>query len=140
MLSSALLRRGYPLNTARKGTLTVFALMMMSAIPAVLVPQAWLAIALVSIAMTGYTGCNANMLAIPGDVFPKNTAGSVFGIASMGSGFGGMLFTLITGWLVDHYSYTPVFFVFGLLPLVFTAILWRYLGRVTPMEPLPILP
>ena len=28
-------------------------------------------------------------------------------LASMGAGFGGMLFTLITGWVVDRYSYTP---------------------------------
>jgi ACS family hexuronate transporter-like MFS transporter len=132
-LSSSLLRRGYSVTIARKATLTVFGTMMMSAIPAVLVPQAWLAIALVSLAMTGYTGCNANMLAIPADVFPKNSAASVFGIASMGSGFGGMLFTLATGWLVDHYSYTPVFFIFGLLPLIFGGILWRYLGPITPL-------
>ena len=36
----------------------------------------------------------------------------------MGAGFGGMLFTLITGWVVDHYSYTPVFIGFGILPLI----------------------
>ena len=70
---------------------------MTSAIPAVLAPEAWMSIALVSIAMLGYTGCLANMLSFPADVFPKNAVGSVYGLASMGSGFGGMLFTLITG-------------------------------------------
>ena len=49
----------------------------------------------------------------------------------MGSGFGGMLFTLITGWVVDHYSYTPVFFGFGILPLICATILWMWLG---PLE------
>ncbi len=132
-LSSALLRHGYSVTIARKATLTTFAFLMMSAIPAVLVPQAWLAIGLVSVAMTGYTGCNANMLAIPGDVFPKHSVGSVFGIASMGSGFGGMLFTLATGWLVDHYSYTPVFLGFRSASLVFAAILWRFIGPLNPL-------
>jgi hypothetical protein len=41
----------------------------------------------------------------------------------MGSGSGGMLFSLITGWAVAHYSYTPVFIGFGLLPLVAAAII-----------------
>ena len=38
-----------------------------------------------------------------------------FSAAGVGSGFGGMVFTLITGWVMDHYSYTPVFIGFGLL-------------------------
>ena len=131
-LSGWMLRRGASVTVARKGTVTFFAVLMTSAIGVVLVPQAWLAIALVSIAMLGYTGSLANMLALPGDVFPKNAVASVYGLASMGSGFGGMLFTLITGWVVDHYSYTPVFIGFGLLPLICTTILWLFLGELRP--------
>jgi ACS family hexuronate transporter-like MFS transporter len=101
---------------------------MTASLPAVLVPEAWQSIALVSVAMMGYTGALANMLAMPADVFQKNAVASVFGLASMGSGFGGMVFTLITGWLVDHYSYTPVFVVFAILPLICGAILWMWLG------------
>jgi ACS family hexuronate transporter-like MFS transporter len=91
-----------------------------------------MSIALVSIAMLGYTGCLANMLSFPADVFPKSAVGSVYGLASMGSGFGGMLFTLITGWVVEHYSYTPVFFGFGILPLICATILWTLLGPLHP--------
>jgi ACS family hexuronate transporter-like MFS transporter len=132
-LSGWMLRRGASVTVARKGTVTFFAVLMTSAIGVVLVPQAWLAIALVSIAMLGYTGSLANMLALPGDVFPKNAVASVYGLASMGSGFGGMLFTLITGWVVDHYSYTPVFIGFGLLPLICATILWLFLGDLRPV-------
>ena len=46
----------------------------------------------------------------------------------MGSGFGGMVFALINGWLVDHYSYQPVFFLFGGLALVCSTILWLRIG------------
>src|SRR5262249_36002953 len=109
-LSSWLLRRGCSLTVARKGAITFFAGLMMSAIPAVLTTDVRLAIALVSLAMMGYTGSLANMLPLPADVFPKNAVASVFGIASMGAGFGGMIFSLITGWVVDNYSYRPVFF------------------------------
>jgi ACS family hexuronate transporter-like MFS transporter len=132
-LSGWLLRRGASVTVARKGAVTFFAALMTSAIGVVLVPQAWLAIALVSIAMLGYTGSLANMLALPGDVFPKNAVASVYGLASMGSGFGGMLFTLITGWVVDHYSYKPVFIAFGLLPLICVTILWLFLGELRPV-------
>jgi ACS family hexuronate transporter-like MFS transporter len=43
-----------------------------------------------------------------------------------------MLFTLITGWVVERYSYTPVFFGFGILPLICATILWTLLGPLTP--------
>lgn len=136
-LSAWLLRRGASVTVARKGAVTFFAALMTSAIGVVLVQQAWLAIALVSIAMLGYTGSLANMLALPGDVFPKNAVASVYGLASMGSGFGGMLFTLITGWVVDHYSYTPLFIGFGLLPLICATILWLLLGELRPIRTSP---
>lgn len=138
-LSAALLSRGFSVNHARKGAVTVFALLMLAAIPAVLADSPVAAIALVSLAMVGYTGANANMLALPADVFPGSMVSSVYGLASMGSGFGGMLFTLLTGWLIDHFSYTPVFFLFGLIPLACAAILWRLMGPLAPQsDPLPV--
>jgi ACS family hexuronate transporter-like MFS transporter len=50
----------------------------------------------------------------------------------MGSGFGGMVFALLTGLMVDRFSYTPVFIGFGIMPLVCTAILWTVLGPISP--------
>jgi len=124
LVSGYLVKRGVAVPTARKASVTLFALLMLAAIPAVLAPSAAVSIAFVSVAMTGYTGALASMLALPADVFPKNAVASVYGLASMGSGFGGMVFTLITGWVVEHYSYTPVFFGFGVIPLICAAILW----------------
>jgi MFS transporter, ACS family, hexuronate transporter len=129
-LSAWLLRNNVPITIARKGAVTFFASLMTSAIPAVLVHDAWLSIALVSVAMMGYTGCLANMLAMPGDVFPQSAVASVYGLASMGSGFGGMVFTLITGWVVDHYSYTPVFIGFGIVPLICALVMWTLMGTL----------
>jgi MFS transporter, ACS family, hexuronate transporter len=48
----------------------------------------------------------------------------------MGSGFGGMFFALVTGWLVDGYSYVPVFILFGILPLLAALALWVGTGRL----------
>ena len=133
-LSAYLLKLGWSVTSARKTGVTFFAVLMMSAIPAVLVDSAWVSMALVSVAMMGYTGALANMLAMPADVFPKTAVGSIWGLASLGSGFGGMLFSLLTGWAVDHYSYTPVFIGFGLLPLICAAILWSQLGPLEKKE------
>lgn len=133
-LSGILLRRGLSVTVARKLAVTIFAALMLSAIPAVLTREAWISIALVSLAMFGYTGSLANMLSMPADVFPACAVASVFGLASMGAGFGGMVFTLITGWVVDHYSYTPVFVGFGIMPLICALILWRLAGPLSPED------
>lgn len=131
-LTGLLLRRGFSVTVARKSAVTFFALLMTSAIPAVLVNNPWLSMGFVSIAMLGYTGSLANMLSMPADVFPQGAVASVYGLASMGSGFGGMLFTLLTGWAVDHYSYTPVFIGFGMAPVVCAVLLWTLAGPLRP--------
>lgn len=132
LITRALLRLKVPLSSARKAAVTVAAVMMTMAIPAVLVPGSALSIALVSIAMAGYTAALANMMAMPADVFPASGVASVYGLASMGSGFGGMVFALVTGWLVERYSYVPVFWLFGLIPLICVSILWIFMGRLEP--------
>lgn len=129
-----LIRRGMPSSRARKTSLAVFALLMTAAIPAALVSNVWVAIGFISIATFGYTGCNSNALAFPADVFPTNMVGSVWGLASMGSGFGGMVFSWLSGRMIDLHGYTPVFICYGLMPLVTLGLVWLALG---PLEPLP---
>jgi MFS transporter, ACS family, hexuronate transporter len=122
--SAWLIARGLPLMTARKFALTSFALLMLAGIPTVIVADSRVSIALASVATFGYCGCLANMLALPGDFYPRNVLGAIWGFASMGAGFGGMLFTLVTGLTVQRWSYTPAFIGFGLMPLVCLAVLF----------------
>ena len=132
-LSMFFLRRGLRAFGAHRLSVVLFSMLMTAAIPAVLVGSAAWAIGLVAVAAFGYTASIANMLAIPADVFPKNAVASVWGFASMGAGFGGMLFGLITGPIVDHYSFTPAFILFGIIPLAAAALVW-----LLPEMPAPI--
>jgi ACS family hexuronate transporter-like MFS transporter len=118
LLTSWLLRAGISSSAARKISSACFAALTLSTIPAILTSSAPLAIALISLTTFGYTGYTANTLAFPADVFPGRAVASVWGLASMGSGFGGMLFMALSGWLVGHFGYTPVFIGYGILPLL----------------------
>jgi ACS family hexuronate transporter-like MFS transporter len=118
LLTAQLIKRGMAVPTARKTSTAVFALLMLCTIPAILTDSAPLAIALISLTTFGYTGYTANTLAFPADVFPKNAVASVWGLASMGSGFGGMVFMALSGWLITRYGYTPVFIGYGVLPVL----------------------
>lgn len=127
-LSPAFIKRGMDVAKARKLAVTLCALMMLSSIPAVRSSSPWVATGCVAVAMAGYTGANVTQLAFTADAFPKESVASVWGFASMGAGFGGMLFTIIAGWVIQHYSYGPVFVSFGFLPLICATILWTLTG------------
>ncbi len=131
-LTQLLIRWHVPIPVARKMSVSVFALLMTSAIPAVLTRDLVLAIGLVSVATFGYTGYSANAMAFPADVFPRNTVASIYGLASMGAGFGGMLFNPIAGRIIDQYGYTPVFIGYGIMPLIALLIVLFLMGPLLP--------
>jgi ACS family hexuronate transporter-like MFS transporter len=128
LLTALLIRRGVAIPVARKISTAVFALLMLSTIPAILTSNAPLAIGLISLTTFGYTGYTANTLAFPADVFPKNAVASVWGLASMGSGFGGMVFMALSGWLIGKFGYLPVFVGYGVMPVVALALVLFVLG------------
>jgi ACS family hexuronate transporter-like MFS transporter len=121
---TALLRFGRRTATTRRIAILIFSVLMTSAVFVGESKSAAGCIALISVATFGYTGALANLLAVPGDVFPKGAVASIWGFASMGAGFGGMLFSLVTGWLVEHYSFQPTFVLFGIIPLISAWLVW----------------
>ncbi|MDQ5979482.1 MAG: transporter, family, hexuronate transporter [Verrucomicrobiota bacterium] len=127
-----LIRRGLAINHARKAGAALFALLMVGMIPAILTSQLGLAIALVSLAAFGYAGYTANTLAFPPEVFPKSAIASAWGLASVGSGLGGMLFSYLSGYLVQRVGYTPVFIGYGIFPLIALALVLWGLGPLRP--------
>jgi MFS transporter, ACS family, hexuronate transporter len=116
----------------RRVSVLIFSVLMASVIFIGEMRSAAECIALISVATFGYCGASANLLAIPGDAFPGGTLASVWGFASMGSGFGGMIFSLVTGWVVDRYSFQPAFVIFGFIPLIAALLVWTLPGETEP--------
>jgi MFS transporter, ACS family, hexuronate transporter len=54
---------------------------------------------------------------------------------------GGMFFSLVTGWLVEHYSFRPVFVLFGIIPLLAAWIVWTLPRQADPahQRPQPVI-
>jgi ACS family hexuronate transporter-like MFS transporter len=134
---SLLLLRGRNAPAMRRVAVVIFSALM---VPAILVGgnlSAPACIGLISLATFGYSGALANLLAIPADAFPSGAVASIWGFASMGSGFGAMIFSLLTGWLVDRYSFHPAFILFGILPVIAAWIVWTLPKQSAPdAEPL----
>ena len=73
----------------------------------------WSAICLVYL---GHYALSANMFAAISDLFPNNATARVTGLTGIAGGFSGWLFPIITGKIVDRFSFDPVFIVAALMP------------------------
>jgi hypothetical protein len=51
----------------------------------------------------------------------------------MGSGFGGMLFSWLSGRIIDQYGYTPVFIAYGVMPLIAAGLVLCVMGPLKPL-------
>lgn len=133
-LSGRLMQSGWKLPRARKLVMLLGAAVMPSAILAPLVPAAWMAIGAISVVTFGHAFWIANLLTLPTDLFPGHEVGTATGFSGMGGAVGGALASLGTGWVVQHFSFTPVFLLAGLMHpmsilLVFLLLPDRYFRR-----------
>ena len=83
----------------------------------------------ISVATFGFGLWAPNMMSLCGEAFPRDAVGSVTGLSGMGAGLGGLALTLSTGWLVDHFGYSPVFILVGTMPLVAILVLYTLLEK-----------
>jgi ACS family hexuronate transporter-like MFS transporter len=58
------------------------------------------------------------------DRYPSSSLATAFGLIAAGSGFGGMVSTGVVGYMVTHYSYTPVFVGMAVLHPLALALVW----------------
>lgn len=120
IVSAFFIKRGMVAVRARKWVCVISCLPILSGIPAAMTKNAYVAIALISIAVWGYAAWATMGLTFPSDLFPEEVVGSITGLSALGSGLAGTLFTLLVGTLVDHFSYLPAFFIAATMPMLAT--------------------
>jgi len=129
-LSGHLMRRGWPLPKARKFVMLLGAVCMPVAIVAPFVPTAAMAIAATCFATFGHAFFVSNIQTLPSDLFAPRETGTAMGFSGMGGAVGGMLANLGTGYIVQSFSYTPIFVIAGLMhPLSVALIYWLLPSR-----------
>jgi ACS family hexuronate transporter-like MFS transporter len=122
-LSSWILRRTGSLTWARKSVLFMGAAGSLLGLAAARADTAWVSLALIC-AVTFALCLWATLITTLGaDILPPDLVGSMTGLSGSGAAIGGIVFTYATGWLVDNFSYWPVFVLVATAPLVgFTAL------------------
>jgi ACS family hexuronate transporter-like MFS transporter len=93
------------------------------------------AVALISVVLFGFQFWVNNLQTLTSDFFPNEWVASISGLAGTGAGVGAMIFIFSTGWIVDHFGYTPVLIASGLLiPAATAALAWLAIPSRTALR------
>lgn len=102
--SSWLIKKGWTTLNARKTALLIFAFLEVSIILAQFATSAWVAVALISLAVAVHQAWATNVFTLASDMFPTEAVSSVVGIGGMAGAIGGILFPMLVGSLLDTYK------------------------------------
>lgn len=115
-LAGFLMRRGMSLQGARLTTMVAGALCCAMSAWVTQAATAAVAIAFMCLVMFGHTCLSANMFAAISDIYPEGAVGRMTGLTGIAGGISGVLFPKLTGFLVDKFSYAPVFLIAACMP------------------------
>jgi len=146
LFTQYIIKRGVAISKARKIAVGLFGgLMGLSLLcgPLIISSPAS-ALVILSIAGFGYAAYTANSMAFPGDVVPQSATASVWGVASVGAGLGGVIFQSLSGFVVKNLSitynypvaYNAVFTGYGVAAFIGVAIVLFLVGPLTRNESL----
>lgn len=134
--SGWLIRRGHGVDAARKFTFAAGAAV--ATVGTFLVPMAGSARVANLLAGMGILGANVTSnvnIAVITDVFPQSAQARVTSLTGVGEGLMNMGMSLVTGFLIDHFSFLPVFVAASALPLFAMAGLFFLVRKCEPMLP-----
>ena len=122
-------RRGFSMLNVRRITMYGSAILCLTSL---LVPRSSnivAALLMIGIAVFADNFLSANMFGAVTDLFTDRQVGRATGLTGVAGGLSGLLFPLLTGIVVDHFSYTPVFLLVAFMPLIGTAALFTIARR-----------
>lgn len=128
--SGYLIGKGWSVDRSRKAVIACAACLMPAGVVAAFVESPMLALALIGIVLFGFQVWINNVQTLPSDFFADKSVASVAGLGGTGAGLGAMFFIFTTGWIVDHFSYTPILVAGGLLAPIGTFVLFALAGRI----------
>ncbi len=141
-LSSYFIQKGWPVHKARKTAMFIFALCVLPIMTARYATNMWVAVGLISLAAAAHQAWSANIFTVASDMFPKKAISSVVGIGGMAGSFGGVLFPIFVGYILDAYKlagnltggYNIIFFVCGLMYMLAWVIMHLISPKMTPYK------
>ena len=110
--------RGLSILNVRRITMYGSSLLCITSLLVPIMPNVTSALLMIGMAMLADNFLSANMFGAVTDLFPDSQVGRATGLTGVAGGLSGLLFPLLTGILVDHFSYRPVFLLVAFMPLL----------------------
>jgi len=133
--SSALIKRNWTVNKARKIAMLICALLIMPVAIAPHVSGEWVAVFLIGIAAAAHQGFSANIFTTASDMFPRKAVASVVGIGGFAGAMGGFFMNLGAGWLKQNTgSYEIMFAIAGIVYLLALLIMHLLVPKLEPAK------
>ena len=139
-LSGAFIKRGWTVNTARKTTMLIAALLIVPTAFAPTMTGLWASVLVVGIAAAAHQWWSANIFTLSSDMFPPKAVGTVVGIGGFAGAMGGVLFQRVTGLVLqaNGNNYVPIFLICGSAYVTALLIIHLLVPRVHRIE-LPVI-
>jgi ACS family hexuronate transporter-like MFS transporter len=132
-LGGRMIANGASLDAARKRVIWLGALMVPIALPAVFVESPYLAVLLVSGSLFAIQVKSSSLFAVPTDLFPPRDVASVWGLSGAAGSLAAAFAQPLIGWIIDHHSYEPVFYIVSLMHIVSAAAVMLLIPRIAPL-------
>ncbi|MCW6534092.1 MFS transporter [Sphingomonas lycopersici] len=112
VLPTWLLSRGVEMNRARKGSMLVYALLILPVALVLHVDGAWAAAALLGLGLFAHQGFSTNVFGMTADIFPARMIGTAIGIGAFAGNLSGMAMIEVAGFSLERgYGYAPLLYV-----------------------------
>ncbi|HYK89398.1 MAG TPA: MFS transporter [Acidobacteriota bacterium] len=116
-ISSWLIRRGWPVDRARKIVILVGGFGVALLIPTIFTSSLFMVSLLFALATFSYAAYSTMALVLPSDLFPRELVASVSGMSGTGAGVCTIAATYVIGQVADRYSFAPILIAASLIPL-----------------------
>jgi ACS family hexuronate transporter-like MFS transporter len=117
-------RRGMSILNVRRLTMYTSAALCAASMAVPYLSNIAAAFLAIGIAVMSDNFLSANMFGAVTDLFSSENIGRATGLTGVAGGLSGLLFPLLTGFLVDRFSYAPVFTMVAFMPLIGTVLLF----------------
>lgn len=119
-LSDKLVKNNFSVNRARKMVMGIAAAFTISAPFIAFVSTVEMAVALMALVMFAHGFWITNYITSIGDIFGSNGTSTVVGLSGTAGAVSGLIINPIIGWIVQHYSYNPIWILSGIMyPVAF---------------------
>jgi len=132
-LGQRLIAGGWSVDRSRKTLIWAGATGVLVALPVTSVASWPIALLLVSVAIGSIQVKTASLFPLAADLYPARDVATVWGMSGAAGSFGAALFQWLFGWLIDTFSYYPVFIIVSTMCLVQALMVSVFIRRIEPL-------